>query len=289
MVNYHPSSQRMTSLKNYIVTAANAKFYKNFCQLMYSFMRCEEYKNSTVIFYDLGLDEKQARDIKSKSEKYFKYVEYRRLNYDAYPEFIQPQYNTYSWKPIIIHEIFNEKKANIFWLDSANQILRNLSPIWEKMEDFGNYIPFSGSGTLKEWTIQATMDYLSVSTEYFSARNRAGNTCGFSYKNENVRKLVEEWKDLALIRECIRPEGANRSNHRDDQSLLTILLLIRDYGQSLQITDDEVDISSANPTPFLSVRNQFPKNFGMRVGNFSYHYFNFLRFIDIISNKIQRI
>lgn len=252
-------------------------------------MRNREFENSEVIFYDLGLDDDQAQAIKSKSIEIFKHVEYRAFDFDSYPEFVKPKYSTYSWKPLIIHELFNEKKGNIFWKDSANQILKNLKPIWDIMDQTGTYIPFSGSGTLKEWTVQATMDYLKVPTEFYKARNRAGNTCGFSYSNENVRRLVEEWKDLALVRECIRPEGANRSNHRDDQSLLTILLLIRDYGQALDITDDEVDISSANPTSYLSVRNRFPKSISMGAGSFAYHYFNFLRFIDIVSNKIQRI
>ncbi|WP_370090171.1 DUF1647 domain-containing protein [Ekhidna sp.] len=279
----------MPAGKNYIVTAANNTYFKNFCQLMYSFMRNKEYENSTVIFYDLGLDQNQSEAIKAKAKAIFKYVEYRAFDFNSYPEFVKPKYNTYSWKPLIIHEVFNEKKGNIFWKDSANQILKNLKPIWDEINRTGTYIPFSGSGTLKEWTIQATMDYLRVPKEYYQARNRAGNTCGFSYSNKNVRQLVEEWKDLALIRECIRPEGANRSNHRDDQSLLTILLLIRDYGQSLEVTHDEVDISSAHPTTYLSVRNRFPKHFKLKVGGLAYHYFNFLRFIDILSNKIQRI
>ena len=279
----------MSEGKNYIVSAANNKYYKNFCQLMYSFMRNGEYKNSSVIFYDLGLDNEQVEELKSKSKKYLEYVEYRKFDFEAYPEFVKLEHSTYSWKPIIIHEVFNEKKGNIFWKDSANQILQNMKPIWDEMDRTGTYIPYSGSGTLKEWTIQATMDYLEVPLEYYMARNRAGNTCGFSYGNEHVRKLVEEWKDLSLIHECIRPEGANRSNHRDDQSLLTILLLIRDYGKALEVSEDEVDISSANPTPYLSVRNRFPSNLPVGVGAFAYHYFNFFRFIDILSNKIQRI
>ena len=279
----------MSDGKNYIVTAANNTYFKNFCQLMYSFMRNQEFENSLVIFYDLGLDMDQVEELNSRSKKTFEYVEYRKFDFESYPKFVKPEYRTYSWKPLIIHEVFNEKKGNIFWMDSANQILKNLKPIWEEVKKTGTYIPFSGSGTLREWTVQATMDYLNVPKEFYTARNRAGNTCGFSYVNENVRKLVQEWKDLALVRECIRPEGANRSNHRDDQSLLTILLLIREYGQALDITTNEVDISSATPTCFLSVRNQFPKTFRLKPGALAYHYFNFLRFTDIISNKIQRI
>jgi hypothetical protein len=32
-----------------------------------------------------------------------------------------------------------------------------------------------------------------------------------------------EWKDLALIKECICPDGSDRYNHRQDHAVLSIL------------------------------------------------------------------
>ena len=64
---------------------------------------------------------------------------------------------------------------------------------------------------------------------------------GFDYARPAARDLVEQWKRLALVRECIAPDGANRRNHRFDQALLTILAyrLQRRYGYSL--TSDEIE------------------------------------------------
>ena len=41
--------------------------------------------------------------------------------------------------------------------------------------------------------------------------------------NLNETNFVKEWKDLALIKECIFPDGSNRNNHRQDQAVLCIL------------------------------------------------------------------
>ncbi|MEP0984705.1 DUF1647 domain-containing protein [Ekhidna sp.] len=277
----------MTAVKNHIITAANSKFYKSFCLLMYSYRQAKEYENSEVIFYDLGLSEDQARTIKTKSNQIFEHVDYRTFNYENYPDFVKPSFNTYSWKPIIIHLCSQETKGNFLWMDSANCILKNLNPIWREIETQLTYAPISGSGRLEEWTMQQTLDYLNVPKEFYSKRNRAGNTFGFSNKSEVVRELITKWKDLALVKECIRPEGANRTNHRDDQSLLTILLL--DYANKghLKLTTDEVDISSGHPTKFLSVRNKFPERIPLSPGGLAFQYFSLLRFLDVMVNRIK--
>ncbi|CAG8536120.1 6897_t:CDS:10 [Racocetra fulgida] len=41
---------------------------------------------------------------------------------------------------------------------------------------------------------------------------------------KNVKKL-EEWEKCARVKECIAPNGSNRSNHRQDQSILTYMII----------------------------------------------------------------
>ena len=277
----------MTEVGNYIVSAADHKFFKNFCQLMYSYHRAKEFVNSEVIFYDLGLHENQADAIKNKSLSFLKNVEYRVFDFNPYPEFIKPGYMTWSWKPIIIDLVLNETKGNVFWMDSANQILKDLSPLWSEITTHGSYIPIAGTGHLSEFTMKETLDYIGVSPQKYNSRNRAGNTCAFSYQNQEVLSLVKDWKELCLIKACVLPEGANRSNHRGDQSILSALLVSREQLYHLRMTTDEVDISSGKPIPFISVRNRFPKFITLRPGAFAFHYFNILRIFDILINKIK--
>lgn len=273
--------------KNFIVTACDQGYYASFQNLLYSYERAGEYNNSEVIFYDLGLTEEQVEHFKEVLLDEYPNMEYRKFDFTKYPEFVKPQHRTFSWKPIIINEVLFEKEGNVFWMDSANLILKNLKPIWKLIEKTGSWIPVSGSGTLEEWTMQETLDYMEVPEKFYSARNRAGNTCAFSYSNEVIRKLVFKWKKLALIKECIRPEGATRENHRDDQSVLTILLLEKQAKKKIKLTSDEVDISSSKPTPYISVRNKLDGHHMPGPGELSYRYFMVMRGLDIFANKIK--
>ena len=254
---------------------------------MYSYHRAKEYKNSTVIFYDLGLAPEQADEIQNRKKKIFEYVDYRVFPFEQYPEFVKPNYMTWAWKPIIIDQVLHEKKGNIFWMDSANQILKNLKPLWNVIKETGSYIPLCGTGWLDEYTMQQTLNGVEVPENQYHSRNRAGNTCAFSHENEQVMKLVKEWKELCLIKDFVIPEGANRSNHRGDQSILSSLLVSRDYIKEIELTSDEVNISCGSPTEYLSVRNRFPEFIPLPHGFWAFHYFNLLRFIDIIVNRIR--
>ena len=273
--------------KNFILTACDEGYYASFQNFLYSYERAGEYNNSEVIFYDLGLTEEQVDHFNEVLLDEYPNLEYRKFDFSKYPEFVKPQHRTFSWKPIIINEVLFEKEGNVFWMDSANLILKNLKPIWKIIEKTGSWIPVSGSGTLEEWTMQETLDYMEVPEMHYSARNRAGNTCAFSYKNEVIRKLVFKWKKLALIKECIRPEGATRENHRDDQSVLTILLLDKLDKKKIKLTSDEVDISSSKPTPYISVRNKLDGTLLPGPGELAYRYFSVMRGLDIFANKIK--
>lgn len=271
---------------NYIITACDNKFYRCFIQLLYTYKRHKEYQNSNFILFDLGLDDNQRSELKILEKKYG-WFEYRSFDFSKYPSYFDPKNQNYAWKPTLIHQVFEEKKGNIFYLDSANIILRNLKPIWDIIASTGTYVPLCGTGSLGEWTLPPTLDYLEVSDEHRNSRNRAGNTIGFSYQNEAVKSLVTKWKDLASIEECIYPQGATRYNHKSDQSILTILLLQSQERGEINLTKQEVDISCSHPTKYLSVRNKFPRFLPLKPGWFAYHYFNLLRFFDILINRIK--
>ncbi|WP_428235789.1 DUF1647 domain-containing protein [Gracilimonas sp.] len=276
----------MGTKANYIISAADERYFRSFLQLYHSYIQTEEFKNSGFIFYDIGLNSEQRVYLKELQSKSGHNLASHKFDFENYPEFVKLKYKTYSWKTIIIQEVINQREANILWLDSANIILKNLKPIWSVLSETGSYVPFSGSGTLDEWTVQETLDYMNVPQHWYGKRNRAGNTCGFSYSNKVIREVIEKWRDLALIKECIKPEGANRSNHRDDQSLLSILLMEAAEKDNLTLTDDEVDISSWNPTSFISVRNFVSPSIPESLNVLTIPYFKVVRQIDILINRL---
>lgn len=276
----------MSKQNNHIISAGDKNFYRCFTQLMYSYERHKEFRNSQLIYFDLGLDKEQRAEIEKKARK-TEWLEVRSFDFSKYPAYYDPRNQNYAWKPTLIHEVYEEKKGNIFYLDSANLILKNLKPIWEIIQTKGTYAPLCGSGSLEEWTLQPTLEYLKVSDEHKNARNRAGNTCGFSFHHVAVRELITRWKDLAAVEECIHPKGANRHNHKSDQSILTILLLQLQEKGEIELTKEEVDISSSHPTKYLSVRKKVSENMILPIGPMTYTYFLIQRQIDILVNRFR--
>ena len=71
-----------------------------------------------------------------------------------------------------------------------------------------------------------------------------------------VRRLVGRWRYLALKPDVIAPQGSNRSNHRQDQAILTLLLIEAAQCNDIQLTQDEIDVGSSCPIPWLSAQNK---------------------------------
>jgi hypothetical protein len=83
----------------------------------------------------------------------------------------------------------------------------------------------------------------------FSAVNnqcRGAGIFGINYDIEWCKYFVKEWKELALIKECICPEGSNRSNHRQDQAILNILYYKYNEKYNFTMINHYVDLSVHN-------------------------------------------
>ncbi|MEO9967196.1 MAG: DUF1647 domain-containing protein [Reichenbachiella sp.] len=273
-------------MSNTILTAADEFYFRTFCQFVHTFKSKKEYKNSELICYDLGFNNDQKKHLQHLIAK-VPNLSVRPFDFSKYPEFVKLEYKTYSFKPIMVKEVFEEKNGNLLWLDSATILLKPLNYVWDQMTEHGIYAPIGGSGTLKEWTVQETMDYMQVPKSHYLNRNICGCMCGFGYHNEEVRELVSEWERYSLIHECIKPEGANRENHRDDQSVLTILLYKFQQEKNIYLTKDEVNISSQHPVNYLSVRNKLKPTFPYSLSWLSVLYFNIHRQLDILVNRIK--
>lgn len=276
----------MESRPNIILTAADEFYFRTFCQFVNTFHSTKEYENSELICYDLGFNQDQKKHLAYLIKK-VPNLSFRTFDFSKYPDFVQLEYKTYSFKPIMVKEVFEEKQGNLLWLDSATILIKPLDYVWDQIDEHGLYAPIGGSGTLKEWTVQETLDYMNVPESYHNHRNICGCMCGFGYHSETIKELVSEWERYSLIHECIKPKGANRANHRDDQSVLTILLYQFQERKGIFLTKDEVNISSQHPVNYLSVRNKLKPNFPYNLSWLSVFYFNLRRRMDILVNRIK--
>ena len=170
--------------------------------------------------YDLGLTNEELIELKQSFEN----INIKKFNYDDYPEHVNlssQDNGSYAWKPIIIKETMNSVKGALIWMDAGNIITKNLWIIKNYVNIFGFYSPLS-SENIKKWSHPLTLEALKFPHNNLKKRNLNGAIVGVNNQSKYVN-LVNKWEELSLKREIIIPDGANVTNHRWDQTLLTLL------------------------------------------------------------------
>lgn len=193
--------------------------------------------NVTVIFYDLDDSPKAQVETRQTLAKRFPFVEYRIFDYGAYPSYfnINQARGEYAFKPVIIDKVVSQYQnissnlnSFVYWLDSGVLINKTLfGNEFEIAHSQGIYTPAS-KGPLKRWTVKGAAKYLDLDDEIYqnkSTRICSANIILIDAKNASIiDNVIKPWADCAKHKACIAPSGSSRSNHRQDQSALSILL-----------------------------------------------------------------
>jgi len=201
-----------------VVTGADSTHYKSLCQLLSSL--CIHEPKIKMIVFDLGLVEAERQHIKNN----FPATEMRVFNYAQYPDYFNIKVNAgeYAWKPVIICDILNELQCCICWMDAGNIVTEPLVWIRNITRKIGMYSPLS-SGVISDWTHPSTLKYLDAPKDLLNRYNLNAACISVCYKKNKVRELINRWKQCALIRDCIAPKGSSRTNHRQDQAVLSVI------------------------------------------------------------------
>lgn len=250
-----------------VVTGANALFFRCLQQLLLSLPR---WQVPGCLVYDLGLSDPQRCDLIRR----FPWIELRIVPNG--PEHLRDVGN-YAWKPTIMAEVLSQQSEPALWLDSACVVVGSLEPVIEHVRQHGLWVPWAGRGPVCEMTHPATLTALAVESAIERGRFRAGGVCAFDPARPEVLELVRSWRELAWCPEILAPPGSHRSNHRYDQTLLTVLLA----RSSLDPSDHEVDISSSRPISFLRTRNKVNERIPLALDPWVRAYFWFRRFLDV--------
>ena len=64
---------------------------------------------------------------------------------------------------------------------------------------------------------------MNFNLKLINKRNLASGMVGFNSKNKKSLNILNEWFEKAQIEKLIAPKGSSRSNHRQDQALLTLI------------------------------------------------------------------
>lgn len=196
-----------------IVTAASSNHSRSLLQ----FLRSVPNGIRTVV-YDIGLREDEVKQLPG-------WVLYRTFDFSVYPRFVHltsPDAGAYAWKPVIVYDTCKEFGGIVVWCDAGN-ILKYLDRLVLASKECGVYSATS-LGTYRQWTHPTTLRNLPGSEKFFDRDMRNAACIGIDWSNANAQYLIHDWKTLALRQEISLPDGANRMNHRHDQSILTYLI-----------------------------------------------------------------
>ena len=222
-----------------IVTGASSNHFPCLKNLLDSVSLFEP--ETRTVAYDLGLTAPEAAQLDAKN------VVVRKFDYSRYPAYIDIRVDAgqYAWKPIIVADALREFGGMVLWLDSGNLIHAPLARVRSALLEQGLYCPVS-SGTVERWTHPTTLSGLGVASDMLARPQLNAAIVGLMAGRPGVDELAQRWKACALNRDCIAPPGSDRSNHRQDQAILTILIhqFAEQYGCKLQT--ERLDVSTHN-------------------------------------------
>lgn len=190
--------------------------------LQYMLSSLRDLDAPSVILYDLGLLPHQRQQLVMWSG-----LSVRRFRYDKYPPHVDVKRSAghYAWKPIIVDSVLREKKSSLLWCD-AGSYFKRLDLIASLLQDVkGGIWVGKSSGTMDKLTHPGMFKEMKADPkDYADRENAEAGLIGFRYQDEAVRRLVADWAECAMRESCIAPPGSSRLNHRQDQSVLSLLL-----------------------------------------------------------------
>jgi hypothetical protein len=240
-----------------IVTGASQNHYYTLLQFIYSFFTHSR-EDIFLIVYNLGINEDNWNELINffnLTQNNSSRIIFKIFDYSKYPSFvnININYGEYAWKPIIIHETFLQYELIdpfICWMDSGtiignyihhsidlsfpfsslnkNITIKNSHNTidWDKFIHFlQNNGIYSGvsSGNISRWTHPSTLSFMNCPVVYLKKQNRNASFIAFNTNIVWVKSFISEFFNLSINKKCIAPEGSSRQNHRQDQSVFTIL------------------------------------------------------------------
>lgn len=203
----------------HIATGSDTTHFHSMLQLINS-LKIFEGARYRVTAYDLGLTDAD----RTLFARVHPDVSLVRFPFEQYPPHfdITRGAGEYAWKPVIFHEVYGNLSKGDFliWLDAGNFVRRKMWVIRSALFFKGFYTRLT-TGLIGEWTHEETFRRLGMER----ARNYR-MICGcFIAVRKDARndRLVQDWRDGAVDKGIIAPEGSSRKNHRQDQSVVSLL------------------------------------------------------------------
>jgi hypothetical protein len=114
----------------------------------------------------------------------------------------------------------------LLWCDAGNMIqpIFNFKLLGELLDMYKVYSTTS-SGNVRRWTHPKVLEKFGIedNSPILNIQNKNGAIFAFNLKCKESREFIDTFANLSSKKEYIAPPGSDRSNHRQDQALFTIL------------------------------------------------------------------
>ena len=237
-----------------LVTAANQRYWRSLYQFLLSVERVGGAGLERVVAFDLGIEPAERQRMQVR----FPQVQWRSHDLSAYPAHVRPEARTCAWKPVVMVAAMSEFGGRLLWLDSATLLRRAPTRVIDELERVGIYAMI-GASPLFTHCHDETLRLLGCDPDFFDRPEHPAGVCAFDTDRPAVRDLLLRWKQHSLDPACITPQSPPLRagiQHKWDQAILTVLLYQFEAREGVALCADEIDITSANPAPWLSTRNK---------------------------------
>ena len=204
-----------------IITISDSYFFDALTNLLTSIHKYEP--KIEVVIIDIGLNEKQTVFLKNN----FKY-KIKKFNFDKFPIFFKDhdldgKLGSYAWKAPALFDEFYESEKNIIYLDAGCELRKSLNFLKFIILKNGFYSPES-SNNIEYWTHPHTLKIMNAEKNLLKKRNFSSGIVGMVIDDKKNQKIIDEWARFSKDKDVIAPKGSSRKNHRQDQSILNILV-----------------------------------------------------------------
>lgn len=200
-----------------IVSAADKAYFSGLLNLVGSMHYWSP--DTQIIIYDLGLSEHQLQEI-----THWRNVQVVHNVPGKEAPVHCKQSKLYAWKPVILLDAIQHNEA-ILWLDAGSDIRTSLEPIKVSLETDGHF--FVQGQDLDMTSMSHNGSYLKLGTtkpEFAGKPHFAGSPQAYVRNGRAHEEILKPLNTAAREKHCIAPPGSNLSNHRYDQTLLSILI-----------------------------------------------------------------
>ena len=134
-------------------------------------------------------------------------------------------------------EKYGNDYGGILWMDAGNAVTskEGLDTVEAQLQKEG-FVSGTSSGSIEKYTHAGMFAHYGMDKEEMKANDKRvtvgrglmcnGALVGFKKDTPAYKKIFVPWVDCAWTKQCIAPKGSDRTNHRQDQSALSLLVSV---------------------------------------------------------------